>query len=244
MLIPPQSLIRPYRVTSNAEAARGIFALTLEPADPENRIPSFEAGQWVYLQLSDGIEPLKRPYSMASPPFDVERDHRILLCIKILGGFTGRAHALKAGDEAGLQGPFGAFTLRAQAPRSVFFAGGIGITPIRSMIRQAHRANPSMDITLFYSCRAEEERAFADEFRILDARLDAFRLITRPPCVTDPSAPGGFGRVDAEFIDASVREYADTEFYLCGPADFMDKLVSFLHTRGVAPGRIHTERFG
>jgi ferredoxin-NADP reductase len=244
MQIPSPSLIRPYRVISNEDIARGIFALTLEPADPENRIPSFQAGQWVYLHLSDGMEPLKRPYSVASAPFETERDHRILLGIKVLGGFTRRAHALKPGDGAGLQGPFGAFTLRAQAPRSVFFAGGIGITPIRSMIRQAVRANPSVDMTLFYSCRGEEERAFADEFASLDRASGAFRLFTRPPCAADPSVPGGFGPIDAEFVDVSVREYADAEFYLCGPADFMDKLLSFLHTRGVAPDRIHTERFG
>jgi len=241
---PPQTIRRPYRVVSNIEIAKGILQVILEPVNPDNRIPPFEAGQWVSLHLlnENGSVWAKCPYSVANAPQEVERDTRIELGIKVFGDFTKRVQTLKAGDVADLQGPFGAFTL-APSPRAVFFAGGIGITPIRSMIRHARYAYPSMDATLFYSVRDVAQSVYGEEFERLAAEWGSFRLITKSPCVADPNEPGGFGGVDEAFLDRTIGEYAHTEYYLCGPKDFMDKLTAFLHTRGVDSASIHQERF-
>lgn len=240
----PQAERRPYRVVSNMDIANGVLQLILEPVDPNNRIPPAEAGQWVSLHLmnEDGSVWAKSPYSISVAPHEVEGDNRIELGIKIFGDFTQRVKTLKQGDVVELQGPFGVFTLK-DSPRSVFFAGGIGITPLRSMIRHAKHAYPNMDMVLFYSVRDITQSAYGNEFENMESESDLFRLITQSPCVVDPNAPGGFCDVNPELVDGIISDYTDTEYYLCGPKDFMDKITTFLQARGVDSKSIHQERF-
>lgn len=247
----PQTVKRSYRVVSNADITEQVFELTLEPMTPDDRIPAFEAGQWVNLHLlnKDGSVWAASPYSIAIAPAEAEPDlpagrqgGRVVLAIKRAGDFTARAHDLNLGDTVFLQGPFGAFTLK-HASRSVFFAGGIGITPIRSMVRHALAAYPDMDMIVFYSVRDASQCAYEQEFRDMDARLNTFRLITQPPCVEDPRSAEVYGGVDAALLDQAILDYGRTEYYLCGPKAFMDKIIAFLHTRGVYSNHIHQERF-
>jgi ferredoxin-NADP reductase len=239
---PPQTIRRPYRVVSNTKIAKSVLQLTLEPVDPKNFVVHAEAGQWVSLHLlnEDGSVWAKRSYSIALAPADIGHDKRIELGIKVIGDFTKRVKTLKKGDIVELQGPFGVFTLK-DSPRSVFFAGGIGITPLRSMIRHAKHVYPDMDMILFYSVRDIEESAYGKEFEKMES--DSFKLITQSPCVVDPDASGGFGDVDPGLVDGAVSDYTNTEFYLCGPVDYMDKITKFLGTRDVPNERIQVERF-
>ena len=136
-VISPFLISRPYRVIRRCDLAHEIIELRLAPTGTP--IPAPRAGQWAYLELAnpDGTPWARAAYSIANAASDVFETGIIEFGIKREGDFTERVFALKEGDTVNLQGPFGAFALDQNASRSIFFAGGIGITPLRSMIYEA-----------------------------------------------------------------------------------------------------------
>jgi ferredoxin-NADP reductase len=245
MPLPAPAIIRDYTVESNRALADGVFELTLTPVGPAGRIPDPCAGQWVMLHIlePDGTIWAKSPYSITNAPEEVASSGRVSLAIREAGAFTQRAKALAEGDSVKLQGPFGVFVLAPNAKRHVFFAGGIGISPLRCMILHALAEQPGVPIVLFASARTAHEAAFLEEFRAL-ARVNP--LVTFVPVFTresDDAVDGHRGRID----EALVRRHLgspDADCYVCGPRPFMDEVMRILHDIGVEESRIHSERFG
>lgn len=256
MPLPPQAQLRRYRVTTNRPIAEGVFQLLLEPvADP---IPPHKSGQWVSLHLlnPDGSVWAKAAYSIANAP---PVTGPLELGIKVAGDFTQRARLLKTGDEVLLQGPWGVFVLQTDLPRLVMFAGGIGITPLLSMAREACGTAMSSDVLLFYSSRTCRESAYLDELRGLAKRCPRFRLVeictreTHPPSAEPvPSGAEGLGagsegketgRIDAAMLDRYIQDYSVGEYSMCGPKDFMDNIKQLLQNKGVEVKKIRHELF-
>jgi ferredoxin-NADP reductase len=243
MSLLPQAVLKPYRVTSNSEIADDVRELVLEPEDPEKAITAFEAGQWVNLHLlnPDGSVWAKSAYSIANAPSELGSGKRLTLGIRVSGEFTRRARELKPGDRVQLQGPFGVFTLHRDAPRVVCLAGGIGITPLRSMIREALLADLPIDLILFYSCKTRAGCAYVDEFAKLASRHGRFRFI--PVFTQEEALDAETRRIDAAMLDTHLSDYGIGEYCMCGPKGFMDKTAKLLHTKGVEPRQIRYERF-
>ncbi|HWQ99755.1 MAG TPA: FAD-dependent oxidoreductase [Candidatus Methylomirabilis sp.] len=241
---PPQTVLRRYRVTENRPIADGIFRLLLEPAGEP--IPPFQAGQWVGLHLlnPDGSVWAKAAYSIvnapSAPPF---AKGGVELGIKLEGDFTKRAQSLAAGDEVLLQGPWGVFTLPKDQPRLVMFAGGIGVTPLLSMVREVCATDMPTDIFFFYSGRTCAETAYLNELRDLAKHCPRFRLVET--CTREPHPEGGkeTRRIDTEMLDRYVPADGDWEYLMCGPKEFMDGLKQLLQNRGVDPKKIRKELF-
>ena len=151
-----------YRVLENRRTAKTIVALKLAPEDGE--VFAFKAGQFVMLRLlnPDGTMWRAKAYSVCSPPS--ERSH-IELGFKIQGPFTQRAATLVAGDLVELAGPYGVFTLD-KTPSDfevAFLAGGIGVTPFYSMIREATIQKSPRIISLLYANVTTEDSAYTEE---------------------------------------------------------------------------------
>lgn len=233
----------PFAVTQNLKIAEGIFSLTMEPADGR-RLFDFEAGQFVMLQLlnPDGSVWAQAPYSIADAP--CETTHEIRLGIKLEGDFTTRAARLAPGDEVRLRAPYGVFTLRDHEGPSVFFAGGIGIVPIRSMIREALLEGRKESVFLFYSCRSRAEMAYEAEFRDLATQYSHFYPVF---CVTR-ERPGDWKgeceRVNTDLVKRYFKEFGSARFYMCGPQPFMDSIHAMLKEEGVdVKDCLHKESF-
>ncbi|MBD3251865.1 hypothetical protein GF380_05455 [Candidatus Uhrbacteria bacterium] len=244
MKLPPQAIQRPYKLMTRKEIADGILEMQFEPEHPEDRIPEFLPGQWVNLYLSnpDGTPFAKAAYSIACAPSDVGADGRLTLGVAMARGFTQRLAALQVGDIVRLQGPFGVFTLPASSERLTFFAGGIGITPLRSMIREALSREDTTPITLFYSCKTMGSCAWLEEFRELAASHERFSFV---PILTREEVSdwdGECGRCSAQMIDRHVAD-ANGAFLLCGPTSFMESVIGILESKGVHSKQIHQERF-
>ena len=242
MAIPPQAQLKPYRVVSNAELADGIIELILEP-ESDQVIDTFLPGQWVNVHLlnEDGSVWKKSAYSLANAPSEINDTLRIALGVKVEGEFTQRMRELKPGDHVQVQGPFGMFTLNRETPRLVGLAGGIGITPIRSMIREAIASDLPMDIILFYSCKTREGAAYHDEFRHMASENERFTYV---PVFTRDERPGAVvRRIDADMLDEYIRDYMIGEYCMCGPKGFMDAMAAILHAKGAEPKQIKYERF-
>src|SRR5882762_7819834 len=136
----------------------------------------FKAGQFLAVRVrADGQEHV-RCYSVSSAPGS--RGH-LEISVKRLGVVSGTLHAtLRPGSMLSVKAPVGAFTYPAGEDRPiVLIGGGVGITPLMSMLRHAIDEEPTRPVTLFYSVRTQEDIAFVEELRLLDRRHPQFRAV-------------------------------------------------------------------
>jgi ferredoxin-NADP reductase len=230
----PLPQLRRFRVLENTVLAEDAFLLRLEPADGESMF-SFLPGQWVMLHLLNGDEsPWGRAaFSIASAPFESQTS--IELAIKIYGDFTKKAHALKDGDVVNVQGPYGVFVLKPGTAPLVILAGGIGITPFRSMIRELIRSGSERHIVLFYSNRFRAQTAYENELRDLAARHANFKLVLILTGEQPEGWDGETRRFDLPMLKQYVADLQVAEYLTCGPIPMMDDLKAMLVAEGIDP---------
>lgn len=235
--------IRKFRVREHRQETMDTFTLVLEPADGEPMFV-FKAGQFIMLHLfnADGTVWAKSAYSMAMAPVE-SKDH-LELGIKITGDFTKRCSSLSKGDEVGVQGPYGMFTLREDTNPLVFFAGGVGVTPLKSMIRSYVLDGGSSDVFLFYSGKTREVLAYEQEFRDLAKAHKNFH----PILILTQEAPEGWDgeheRISIDMVKKYVPDAAKGRAFVCGPKPFMDAVRAILAAMGMdVASRLHKETF-
>ncbi len=196
---------------------------------------------YLHLLNEDGSSWARAAYSIANAPSDGTTV--LEFGIKTAGDFTKRASTLSPGDTLLFHGPWGVFTLKKEVQRVAYFAGGIGVTPLLCMAREACAMNLDADMIFFYSFRRPEEAAYLDELHALTAENPRLQLI--PICtgasVTDWT--GERGRMSADAMTRLLPNGAD-DYVICGPDAFMDDLKKILIERGVEPKKIRKESFG
>ena len=139
------------------------------------------------------------------------------------------------GDEIHAAPPEGRFVLKDSDRELVAFAGGSGITPVFSLVARRSPAR-HVCVRLFYANRSRDSVIFADALeRLAAAHPD--RLVVQHHFDDDA------GVVRPDQIASFVGAAADAEFYICGPAPFMDAVESTMLSAGVRPDRMHLERF-
>ncbi len=178
-------------------------------------------GQWMYVRLD---EELKHHFTISSSPtephvqfttmFREESDYKKALWQK------------KVGDEVDINGPFGSFVLdeKDSSPR-LLIAGGIGITPFRSMIKYAVDKGLKIPMTLVYSVKTKEQAVFAD--------LPDTRLIE-----TEKE-----GRLDEEKIKKYCPDWKERTWWVCGPPAMVEAFMTLGQKMGLASGQIKSEEF-
>jgi len=231
------------RLLGHEEIAAGTraFRLARPPAF------DFEAGQAITLAL---VEPppeensRQRIFSLVSAPFEPE------LCVATRmregSAFKRALAALAAGAPIRLRGPRGSMTLRDDPQRPcVFIAGGIGITPFMSMLRQAAHDGSCRRLRLVYSNRRPEDAAFLDELASLEYRLPGFRLHAT---MTDMAASARAWEGDTRMLGAEVIadacEGLDSPLYfVVGPPGFVTAAQEGLRALGIPAEDVRTELF-
>lgn len=234
---------RPYRVTTVSPVAARTWALMLTP----ERGPAlrFRAGQFAAVTIADSPFALdQHPFSIAS---SARRRDRLEFVVKELGDYTSRIGETRVGARAFVGGPYGSLRLREDPDgRGVFMvAGGIGITPIMSMIRTLNDAGSSRPIILVYANGRAEDVVFADELeRLADEPgfdLTVVHVLARPP--RDWAGETGWVSDDllARHLPRAAREH--WHYILCGPPPMMEVAEDALLRRGVPLSRIDSERY-
>jgi NAD(P)H-flavin reductase len=203
----------------------------------------FLPGQAVLLGVSG--QPLRKPYSIALDPREAADRQRLefLVGAPAADGPGLHLEPLAAGTLVDVEGPIGAFTLPpdvAGAP-SLFVAGGTGIAPLRSMLRDLLGGPGARRPALLYSARTARHLAYLDEFDAL-ARAGRIDLAT---CLTR-DAPQGWrgqrGRIDR----ALLGRYLDARrsvVFVCGPPAFVEFVCLLLAELGVPDWRIGKEEW-
>lgn len=152
----------------------------------------------------------EHPFSMAS---SAEKCDRIEFGIKAVGDFTNTIKDVKPGTKAFLDGPYGVFTtkLYEDTARFVFIAGGIGITPIISMLVTLAEQSDDRPLTLIYSSKSWEDITYREELEALKQRLDLeiVHVLREPP----EDWTGERGYVDKELLKRYIPKRPATRNY-------------------------------
>lgn len=227
----------PATVVAIRQGTPTVKVFTLDTGDQQMQ---YQPGQWLdfYVEV-DGTVGVGG-YSMTSSPLTVGS---VELAIKQseMNPVTRHLHEhARIGDRVALDGGQGDCYYEAGMARSlVLIAGGIGITPIMSIVRYAAAATPDVPATLLYAATSPEELLFRDELESIAARNPRIRcefFVTR-----GESGPLRGGHVDED----ALRSVLDPEavYFVCGPPAMLDSTVEILQRIGVSQERIRFERW-
>jgi ferredoxin-NADP reductase len=205
----------------------------------------FVAGQFCFMVTPDlgyhDQESLRRPFSIASSPLENE----LIFTVRLTeSAFKKTLKEMPVGSAVALDSPLGLFTLpKETATPLVFLAGGVGVSPFRSMMRYAADASTGHKITLLYSSRVPEEAVFLDEFRRIakgDPRMTVVVTITRPDRSREKWT-GLTGRVTPEMVKEQCKDWAQAVHYVSGPPVMVDGMKNVLVEMGVDQQRVKRE---
>ena len=229
------------------QVAEGTLALYFDKPDDF----SFQAGQCARLVLIDPPETDDegngRIFSLASTPIESE----LMVATRIrTSAFKRVLNTLEPGAELTLKGPYGDFTLPADSARElVFITGGIGITPVRSMLLQAiaenHTDSKRRKMTLFYANRRPEDAAFLDELTQACAEDPDCTLVATMSQAEQSAQDwqGERGYVDQAMLERHLIDLTSPVYYLDGPPELVAAMKTMLVDAGVAEDQLRTEEF-
>ena len=232
-------LRRPYRV-SEVRRERGDTSTLVMRPDGHSGF-RFSPGQFGWLTVWGS------PFRITGHPFSFSSsaevaDGRVEMTIRNLGDFTSAIPEVPVGQRVYIDGPYGAFTIGNPADKHVLIAGGVGITPMTSMIRTlADRGDPR-PVILLYGSKDWESITFREELETLKARLNltVVHVLADPP----PGWTGERGFITAEVFKRHLPPpYADHEYFICGPNVMMDAIEAALGEMKVPMSKYHSERY-
>lgn len=239
-LVKPLFMLRrPYRVAQVRQERGDTTTLVMQPDGHAGF--RFRPGQFGWLTVWTG------PFRITGHPFSFSSsaeaaDGRVEMSIRNLGDFTAAIPRVSAGQRVYLDGPYGAFTIGNPADMHVLIAGGIGITPMMSMIRTLADRRDPRPVILIYGNKDWESVTFREDLAALSGHLDlkVVHVLTEPP----PGWTGEHGRITAELLMRHLPPpYEAHEYFICGPGVMMDAMERALHQLGVPMTKYHSERY-
>jgi len=244
VLAPKRLRQRPYQVVGVEQETHNVWTVKLAPPAGE-RIYDYQPGQFHFItfQRSGGLPVEEHHWTISSSP--TNRDF-ISSTIKESGDFTATIGKTRVGDTAIVEGPFGRFcyTLYPEDREFVFIAGGIGITPLMSMIRHMRDMKKQAEVLLLYANRTEEDIAFGSELSEIQSgswpRLEVVHILSSP----GPGWTGESGRLDHDKLSRLLARTEDqTAYYICAPPPMAKIVIASLRSMGVPYPRMRTEQF-
>jgi len=205
-----------------------------------NEEADFKAGQYLIVTLKTEKE-LKKPLTISNSP--TERGY-IEFTKKITESeFSQALDKLKPGDCLKIKYPFGNFTFDSQYERIAFLSGGIGITPIRSIVKYIVDKKMDTDIVLIYGNRTVKDIAFKEDFDKMQEEYPKLKVIH---ILSQEEIQGicRCGHIDCQVIKEEIPDYNERRFYLCGPPGMVECIEKILLDElGLPKGRIIKENF-
>ena len=237
---------REYVVRELRTETSTVSTLVLEPRRDRHqrgyRTLAFAPGQFAWIRLNPSIGAQEHPFTIASSA------HLGLwteFTIRHSGDFTNELRQLRPGSPVWVDGPHGAFTLDLRRCTGlVMIAGGVGITPMMSMLLTLAHRRDRRPHRLVVVARTLDELLFRAELSELQQRLDltVVELLRSPP----PSWTGASGAVDEDLLTALLPgafRRNQLDYYLCGPPAMVTDVLTVLDGLDVPQPRIHTEQF-
>ncbi len=201
----------------------------------------FHPGQYAWIIVD------RSPFSLTQHPFSFsssgEDEGPIDISIKALGDFSNTVADIEPGTTVYVDGPHGVFSPdHYEGPGFCLIAGGVGITPMMSMLRAFAARGDARPLVAFVANRTWDDATFREELDELTTALDlrVVHTLSDPP----PGWGGERGRVNADMLRRHLPPGGNRwQFFVCGPNPMMDAMEEALLALDVLPDRIHTERF-
>ena len=231
------------RVLHKKPLTHDIVELRLELLEP-NSI-EFEAGQYVQLESPEykGHESVMRGYSISSVPSD--RNHLELIIRLVPDGIctTWVFEHLKAGDPVNLSGPYGFFHLADTQAPIICIAGGSGMAPIWSIVRDMKEKGVARPTTYFFGALTQRDLFFMDEFRKLEQECPWFHFV--PALSKEPEDSGWTGErgLITEVVARRFPDASQHEAYLCGSPGMIDASIAVLKNNGMPEQNVFYDKF-
>ena len=234
----------PYTVTDVRQETPDAWTIKLAPPKGCPRF-DYQPGQFHFLTFyrAPNLPVEEHPWTISSSPAE---DGVLASTIKESGDFTASIGKTKIGDKALVYGPFGRFSyaLHPHERDLVFIAGGIGITPLMSMLRHMRATRDDRRVLLLYGNSSEQDIIFREELEQMEAGTHPQLKVVHVLSESSEEWQGEKGRVDPEKTERHCcGDLEQRAFYVCAPSAMMDAVVKCLLQRGVPGKNIHFERF-
>ncbi len=218
---------------------------TFRLVSKDNYLPPFLAGQYIALFLEIGGIRTSRPYSISSQPnqtgfwdITVRRVENGLVSNYLLD-------EVKRGDTLVSSGPAGNFYFNPLIHKEIMvcIAGGSGITPFMSMVREILECGLDRTVYLFYGNKTTDDVIFGPELERLAGRFDNIHYI---PVVEEPSGgyDGACGFITRNLMQEVLENIEDKSFFICGPQGLYDFCLPQVEDMGVPKRKIKQENYG
>ena len=242
--VGPWSGYRKFRVSKVVDECEGVKSFHLRPHD-RKPIPDFLPGQFLTLSVSQAEKTVKRSYTIASSP---TQQHYCEITVKREDqGVASRHLHDQVSSETLLEvsAPSGKFTFNGEGCDSiVLVGGGVGITPMMSVIRYLTDISWEGQIHLLYCCRTTTDFIFREELENLQRRHSNLQVVATMTRADGTVWMGMKGRFTKEILSESVSDLARKRIHICGPPPMMDAIISMLEMLEVPKENIKTEAFG
>lgn len=216
-----------YTVSSVQRLNEEVLEVELQPKE---KVLDFVPGQFVFVTFhSDDLTREAHPYTLCSPA-DAET---LTITVKALGDYTMRLYErLAPGVEASLEGPYGRFDYREGGDRQIWIAGGVGVAPFVSWLRNmVHDEDASRDVDFYYCVHDRTDAVYLEEFETIDRHLPGVEVAL--VCSVE----------DGHLHARDVEDVEGADIFLCGPARLTYDLRRQFRRQGVPDSRIHFEDF-
>lgn len=231
----------PIKLKKKEEVATDTYAFYWEV--PEEF--TFKAGQFANFTLIDPPETDDEGNSRAFSFINSPNEKEMVITTRIRNSaYKKNLKELKEGTEVKFSGPYGGFTLhKTESTPAVFVIGGIGVTPVRSMIAHALSEGTNHQITLFYSNKTPQDAPFLEEFEQLAKEHDNFTFIPVMTRTSKDEWDGEGGHIDKEMLNRHMKDIEKPIYYLSGPADMVQSMEEVLIDAGANEDNIRMEEF-
>lgn len=229
-----------YRVTEVIREGAGMTTLRLEPAGA--KVFDYMPGQFAYFRFHDpALTEESHPFTLSSSPKET-----LVVTIKDLGDWSSRVQEIRPGSLAELDGPYGRFSplLYPERP-SVFIAGGVGITPMMSILHDACLRGTKERMLLLWCVRSREDLIRRDEWTELQKKLPSLTIL---PVLSREEAEGcAHGHLSGDIMKRAMAQCGirpeEAAFYYCGPEPLRKTVSRIMAELHVPSDRFHEERF-
>lgn len=246
---------RTFDCVNRVEECPGVVSFYFMPADG-GQVPDYKAGEYVTLRVYvPGLQVLQpRQYTLSQ----AKGSGMLRITVKAIRAKDGApagvvsnqlVNTLKVGNQVELTAPTGTFVIddvKDDHPL-VLIAAGIGITPMVAMLEELSTENPLRSVHFLYSTQNKAAYPLRDT---VDAVMKGLPRGAQAVFFTKPGPDDHLGQdfdASGRITPASIRNFCqdpDADFYICGPASFMQDITAALRQIGVIEPRIHTESFG
>lgn len=231
---------RRFVVTHVQRVGQDAYSVDVRPDG--HRILEYIPGQFAFITpVSENLPKEEHPFTICSTP---SRSDALQFVIRSQGDWTSKINGIKVGEPVFIDGPYGLFSHMVSPGNDpiIMIAGGIGITPMLSMLRYMTDIDDQRQILLIWSNKTKESIVFPEEFKNLECVLPGLQIIH----VITRGGGGGYekGRLDQTTLERVLEGYSrNSNVFICGPFEMMKEMSRAVRKIGFFSTRIYKEEF-